>query len=99
MSTEDMGSIPGLTQCIKDPVLLQATVKTVDMAWIQHCYGCGICMKLQLQFNLTPTLGTSIYCRYGPKKKRKKKKKGRERDAVEEKYQSDFLKILLNTLH
>lgn len=40
------------------------------MARIWHCHGCSI--GLSYSSNLTPSPGTSIWCRWGPKKKRKK---------------------------
>ena len=42
----DAGSIPGLTQWVKDLVLLQAVVQVADAAWILHCCGCGIGQQL-----------------------------------------------------
>ena len=63
---EDSGSIPGLTQLIKDPTLLQTATKVKDAAWIWRDCGCG-CSS-----NLTPTLGTSTCHRCGPKKEKKK---------------------------
>ena len=52
---EDICSIPGLAQGVKDPALS----KTTDEARICCCYGCGVGWHLQLY--LTPTLGTYIY--------------------------------------
>ena len=43
---KDMGSIPGLTQWVKDPTLLQAAVEVPDVAWIWRCCGCGVVWQL-----------------------------------------------------
>ena len=40
---EDVGSIPGLAQWIKELVLLQAAMWFADVAWIPCCCGCGVC--------------------------------------------------------
>ena len=48
---EDGGSIPGLTQWVKDLVLLKGMVWITDMAQIQCCCGYGIGWWLQLQFD------------------------------------------------
>ena len=39
---EDEGSIPGLTQWIKDLVLPQAAAQVTDATWIWHRCGCGV---------------------------------------------------------
>ena len=54
-NTEVAGSIPGLTQCIKDPALLWAVVYVEDPAHIWHCCGSGI--GQQQQFGLDPWPG------------------------------------------
>ena len=38
---EDLGSIPGLYQWVKDLALSQAVVCFADVAHILHCCGCG----------------------------------------------------------
>ena len=48
--SKDAGLIPGLTQGVKDPPLLQAVVQVADVAWI--LCGCGLQMKFQ--FNPQP---------------------------------------------
>ena len=50
---EDVGSIPSLTQWVKDLVLLQGAAEVKDVAWNHHCCGCGcgVGRHLQLQFD------------------------------------------------
>ena len=38
---EGVGSIPGLTQWVKEPVLPCAVVEVADATWILRCCGCG----------------------------------------------------------
>ena len=45
---EDGGSIPGLTQWVKDLALLQALAKIADVAQIPRCGGCGVGQQLHL---------------------------------------------------
>ena len=46
---KDVGSIPGLAQCVKDLVFPQALAEVTEAAQIRCCHGCGV--NLQLTFN------------------------------------------------
>ena len=48
---EDVGSIPGLAQQVKDVELLQVAVQVADAAQIRCCWGC---VGWQLQLRLDP---------------------------------------------
>ena len=45
---KDVGSIPGLTQWVKDLELLQATMQVAGAAGIWSCCGCGVVWQQQL---------------------------------------------------
>ena len=51
---EVVGLILGLTQWVKDPVLLRAVMQVADEAQIQHCCGCGVGQQLQLRLDPQP---------------------------------------------
>ena len=64
---EDVGSIPVLVQWVKDLASLKTGAWVADAAQIQCC--CGFSIGLNCHW--TPSLGTSICRRCGPKKKKK----------------------------
>ena len=47
---EVVGSIPSLTQWVKDLALPSAVVQVTNVAQILHCSGCGVGWQLQLPF-------------------------------------------------
>ena len=71
---EDIASIPGLVQWVKDPALLQTAVWFTDAARIWHCCGCGVgwwlirSLAWELPYNALAALEI--------KRVKKKKKKG-----------------------
>ena len=64
-----------MVQGIKNPTSIHEDVGSIpglaSGLRIQRCCGCGVgCCS-----NLTPSPGTSIFCRYGPKKEEKENKR------------------------
>ena len=46
-----VGSIPGPAQWVTDLALWWTVVWVKEMAWIWHCYGCGVGQWLQLRLD------------------------------------------------
>ena len=68
--SEDVGSIPGLIQWVKDPEMLEAVVWVSDAAQILPCSGYDV--GLSCNSNLIPSPGTSLCHRSSPKEKKEK---------------------------
>ena len=60
---EDVGSIPGLTQWVKDLAFLQVTAKL--QMWLRSGFCCGCGTGWSSSSSLTPILRTSTYLRHG----------------------------------
>ena len=76
---EDAGSIPGLSQRLKDlalPCVVVLQVTDVAPSW----RGCGCGIGSSCSSNWTPSLAMSICCRCAVKRKKKRKKERKKKE-------------------
>ena len=69
MQVQSLASLSGL----KDPELLRAMVKVTDA--LRSCISVAVVSADSCSSDWTPSLGTSIWCRRGPKKQKIKIKR------------------------
>ena len=73
-----VGSIPGLLSVLR--IWRCRELWCRSQMWLRSCIAVAVAVAGSCSLDLTPSLGTSICCRWNPKKQRKKgRKKERER--------------------
>ena len=73
---EDAGSIPGLSGL---RILRCCELWCRSQMWLRSSVAVAVAQASSCSSDLTPSLGTSIWCRFGPKKQKKKEKKKRKK--------------------
>ena len=76
---EDMRSIPRLAHWVKDLALPELRCRS--QTWLRSCAAVAVVQASSYSSDFTPSLGTFICCKCGPKRQKDKKRKEKKKES------------------